>query len=707
MNKSVFNRIIILKNIRMTTSAIPPVAARLWRILLLIGITGVIRTAVMAETVEFKTCYARWSNDEMVLGNARFERKWRINDGLLTATSFRNLKTGTEWIREPAAQPAPVTPAWRDMVRGLKISAASGRLDVTGEESLQVWVEAHDGGIPVCRFRIFPEADGVEILPGAINEPSSAGNSSPEKSDDYGPSGVEDAKPMVVGDSDESLENLILSPRHLRLTQVQLMDQSDVRNELVEENEWLLMNERNLELPGNVFVLENPVNGEGLVFVKFAPLPHARPWKSVHDCQVNALQRHVRFVGQGYPYVLLAYSGGRAGMTAALHGFQRQLRCYQPERDGMFLSNTWGDRSADGRVSEEFLLKEIEAGARLGVDVVQIDDGWQKGMSGNSVLGKGAWGKFYEADNNFWSPHPTRFPKGLKPLIEAAREKHMKFGLWFAPDSQDGNAHWERDADLVLENFRKHGVEYVKIDAVEIPTRKAEVNLQKFFDKVLRETDGRMTFDSDATAGLRPSYFGTPAVGPVFVENRYTDWQNYWPHLTLRNLWKLSQYVDPLRLRMEFLNNTRNLEKYGDDPLAPARYSPDALFATVMFSSPLGWFEASNLPEDYLKSVAELVTVWKRERTQLFSGNILPVGEAPDGIAWTGFASVAQDGNSGYVLLFRELNQNAVWSMDLKMFSGGVKSVSKLAGNGDATVLENRLTATIPEALQYLWLHVE
>jgi alpha-galactosidase len=685
----------------------PRIAGLRLRILLLLGATSAGSLTAMEETVEFKTCYARWSNDELVLGNARFERKWGIKRGLLTATSFRNLQTGTEWIREPAIQPAPVTPAWRDQVSGLTISASPGRLDVTGEESLQVWVEARGSKVPVCRFRIFPGADGVEILPSAINEtpPTKAGTENSEGT--ASPDGVEELKPMTVSESDESLENLMLSPRHVRLTQVQMMDQSDVRNELVEENEWLLMNDRNLELPGNVFVMENVVSGEGLVFVKFAPLPHARPMKSAYDCQVNGTQRQVRFAGQGYPYVLLAYSGGRAGMTAALHGLQRQLRRYQPERDGMFLSNTWGDRSADGRVSEEFLMKEIEAGARLGVDVVQIDDGWQKGMSGNSAFGKGAWGKFYEADPNFWSPHPTRFPNGLKPLIEAAKAKQMKFGLWFAPDSQDGNMHWERDADLILDNFREHGVEYVKIDAVEIPTRKAEANLQKFYGKVLRETDGRVTFDADATAGLRPTYFGSPTVGPVFVENRYTDWQNYWPHLTLRNLWKLSHYVDPLRLRMEFLNNTRNLDKYGDDPLAPALYSPDALFATVMFSSPLGWFEVSNLPEDYQKSVAELVTVWKRERSKLFSGNILPIGEAPDGRAWTGFASVAQDGGSGYVLLFRELNPNAEWSMDLNMFSGGDKRITKLAGKGEATVSGTRLTVNIPETLQYLWLRVE
>ena len=107
---------------------------------------------------------------------------------------------------------------------------------------------------------------------------------------------------------------------------------------------------------------------------------------------------------------------------------------------------------------------------------------------------------------------------------------------------------------------------------------------------VLRESAGRIVFDLDVTAQLRPGYFGMIGTGPLFVENRYTDWHKYWPHQTLRNLWQLAWWVDPCRLRMEFLNQSRNTEKYADDPLAPSRYAPDTLFATVFFANPLGWF---------------------------------------------------------------------------------------------------------------------
>ena len=217
----------------------------------------------------------------------------------------------------------------------------------------------------------------------------------------------------------------------------------------------------------------------------------------------------------------------------------------------------------------------------------------------------------------------------------------------------------------------------------------------------------RSVFDLDVTAEIRPGYFGAPDVGPVFVENRYTDWGTYRPHQTLRNLWQLSQYVDPLRLRMEFLNNARSKEKYGDDPLAPSRYQPDCLFASVMCANPLGWFEASNLPEEYIESVSKLVAVWKRERSQWFAGSMIPIGDAPDGNSWTGFASVGQDGRSGFLLVFRELNDESSWSDSLSLFGEGPHRLTKLAGRGTAELAAGKVTVKIPERLDYLWLKVE
>ena len=658
-----------------------------------------------AGTAEFKTCQARWSDTELVLGNAHFERHWRIENGLLTATSFRNRDTGTEWIRQPAKTPAPIPAGLRAEPRSVTVTSRSGQLGVTEEESLEVRLEARGTRNLNYSFRIFPGATGVEILfdgdaPVPVAPVAAAGGTPV--------TGLETFTAKADAAAGDALENLMLTPSHLRLTQVTLADQTDGHNELVQENEWMLLNESNLTLAGNLFAVENALTGEGLVFLKRAPLPTARSIQSVGDCTVSARARQVRFIGQSYPFVLLTYSGGKTGRTTVLHQFQRQLRRYQPDRDGLFLCNTWGDRSRDARINEAFLLQEIAAGSRLGAEVQQIDDGWQSGLSGNSAFAtNGAWGSFWNANSNFWQPNPKRFPHGLKPVVAAAREHGMQLGLWFGPDSAGGGTNWNRDTERLLQLYREDGIRYFKLDAVNFSQATAAGHFQRLTGELLNQSQGEIAIDLDVTAGLRPGYFGAMTVGPIFVENRYTDAASYWPHLTLRNLWKLSQYVDPVRLRMEFLNNTRNLEKYGDDPLAPARYTPDALFATVMFANPLGWFETSHLPTNYFNAVAPLVAVWKRERPALFGGTILPVGTAPDGVAWTGFVSLARDGGAKSVLLFRELNACPEWSLDLGGFPGENRRLTVLAGQGEAALSGQQLNVKIPGTLQYLWVRIE
>lgn len=659
-------------------------------------------------SAEFNGCHVSWNERELVIGNRKFERKWRIDKGLLTATSFRDLGTNVEWLAKPANRPAPypagVVSGGDRVLLGV---ARSGRLNPVEEDSLVLEL-ATGGEVPYSyRFQVFPSASGVGVLFNTGQKDAAAVR--PQAGGGQGlPSGIEQnpsKNPSLHGDS---LEDILLSPQHLRFTQVNLRDQTDVHDQLVLENEWLVSpNEGPLKLAGNVFFSENTLTGAGLLFLKQAPLPHARPVPSEWDAQLLGGPRRLRFAGQGYPFVLLAYSGGRLGRIEALQIYQRQLRRYDPQRDGMFLSNTWGDRSRDARINEGFMLKEIEAGARLGVDVIQIDDGWQKGRSANSAKGKGVWNGYWAADPDFWQPNPERFPNGLATVVEAARGKGMKFGLWYGPDSSNDASNWQRDADRILQLHKEHGIDYFKLDSVKAVTSATERNLRRFWDRVLEQSAGRVVFDLDVTAEIRPGYFGAPDVGPVFVENRYTDWRTYSPHQTLRNLWMLSQYVDPLRLRMEFLNNARNQEKYGDDPLAPSRYQPDYLFASVMAANPLGWFEASNLPEDYIASVSKLVKVWKRERSEWFAGKMMPVGDAPDGTSWTGFASVGGDPRRGYVLVFRELNDEPSWSSAMPLFGKGLHRLTPLAGTGSAELVDGQMTVRIPKPLDYLWLKVE
>ncbi len=674
-------------------------------------------------------CFIEVAENRLSVGNEQFARSWRIGaNGLLYADSFQDVVTGREWLASPSEQAAPVPltrAAWMEETRVLTLNALPKPLNLEAD-ALTAELAAVRERLTLRYFlQVFPNCRGIRMRLTVEGDTSNNGTQASEatEGEPTEPTGIEaDATRTSTNKPGETdtLEALTLAPLHLRLTQVTLQDQTDNHNELVFENEWLLHpSETTLMLPGCLFYVEDVLTGAGLIFLKEAPLPLARPIPSPHDLRVHSGERRFTFGGHGadtngdgYTFVTLMYADREAGRIAALQQYQRSLRPYVPARDGMLVSNTWGDRNRDARITADFMAREIEAGARLGVDVIQIDDGWQIGTTSNSIRAQaagGVWEGFYAVQEDFWAVNPERFPDGLQHLIQAARENGMRFGLWFGPDSSEDFANWQRDADTICRLHRELDTDYIKIDGVKVRTKTGERNLKAFFADVLNRTEGRVVFDLDVTAEVRPGYFGMMQVGPLFVENRYTDWRKYWPHQTLRNLWQLAHYIDPLRLRMEFLNHARNGEKYLNDPLAPSAYRPDYLFATVMFASPLGWFEVCHLPETYFAEAAPLIAVWRQHREALVSGTIYPIGEAPDGVAWTGFASVAPDSRSAYLLIFREASPSAEWQISLPFLPNVEQPTTgeTLGGDGNATLLPGqKLDVTIPESRRFLFAHV-
>ena len=191
-----------------------------------------------------------------------------------------------------------------------------------------------------------------------------------------------------------------------------------------------------------------------------------------------------------------------------------------------------------------------------------------------------------------------------------------------------------------------------------IPDKLADHRLQKLFDKVSTESGGNIVINLDATAGNRTGYNYMNSYGNIFLENRYTDWGNYYPHWTLRNLWQLSAYVPTKNFQIEFLNKWRNKAVYGDnDPLAPYFIPFEYQFAVTMMAQPLAWFEGTGLPEEAMK-IGDVIKKYRSIQADIHTGDIFPIGDEPNGYGWTGFQSV-KDAESGYVLVFREKNMEA------------------------------------------------
>ncbi len=518
----------------------------------------------------------------------------------------------------------------------------------------------------------------------------------------------EAAKPEITAGAKDGV--IALPSRHIRLTIWDLMDRTDQHNELVSKREHLLMNGiAPFEIVSPIIDAMDTISGNGIILIRKGPLPHSRIAKGSDFKIMPGNPHRIAILPSVYPCQKIEYSGGAIGRQKALMKAQRRWREYKSGRDGLFLSNTWGDRARDSHLNESFMLEEIRLAEETGIEVVQIDDGWQRGRTSNSAAsgGKGVWNGYWAADPKFWQPDEERFPNGLKPLVDAAKKRGIRIGLWFGPDSSNDAANWERDADLLLGYWRDYGISYFKIDSMKSTSHKAIANQRALFDKLIKTSNGEITCDLDVTAEIRPGYYGLSDVGPVFVENRYTDWVKYWPHQTLRNLWSLCEVVDPVRLRMEVLNVERNKAKYKDDPLAPANWKMDAVFASVMIASPLGWFEMSGLSRNAREDLKKIVPVWKKERDNIYNGTVYPVMSKPDGVSWTGFLVCADNSKNGYILAFREANECENCDLDIAgFFDGSCRQIEVLAGDGTAKCENNTAKITVNNKFGYIFAKV-
>lgn len=459
------------------------------------------------------------------------------------------------------------------------------------------------------------------------------------------------------------LGTIPLEGNHWKVEVIRFTDATDHHNSLVQKEEYMAF--RNpVTTSGNLLFARNLLSSQRILVLKESPAGHSQQAYPGFDFSFS--QQHISIAGIGiapenlsadkwvesYSFVVALSGSDEAEQLKTLRQYQKAMRLYDSARDHMRMVNTWGDRSKDSRMNEAFILKEIQSAARLGLTHVQLDDGWQAGLSRNSASADGKlWDQWSAAS---WQPHPIRFPKGFAPVVNEARKHTIRLGLWFNPSKKDCYASWEQDADLLISYFKNYDFRVIKIDGIELACKESEERLQKLFDKVIKASDGKVSFNLDVTAGRRPGFNYFSRYGNIFLENRYTDWANYYPHWTLRNLWQLSRYIPAEKLQIEFLNKWRNAHKYpANDPLAPAAIPFDYLAAISLMGQPLAWMETSNLPEEAFL-VSDLLKRYAKIEKDLHTGIILPMGHEPSGLAWTGFQSIGVNG--GYVLVFREYN---------------------------------------------------
>lgn len=489
-------------------------------------------------------------------------------------------------------------------------------------------------------------------------------NISEKEKDSSDRTNIERTSDMKIDGVTGVLDRIKLKGNHWKGKTVEFKDVTDWNNNLVEEKEFVSY--RKTSHRGNLLFLKDLTDKGGLIFLKEAPCSNVQLTYDKGDFISDFGHFMVTSPGIGndditadkwtpaYSTVLLTYGDDERSALSALRSYQKNCRILDPERDEMVMMNTWGDRSQDSKVNEEFCLAELQKAADLGVTVFQIDDGWQCGKSANSVFEGGSF-KDIHSNTEYWKPDKIKYPNGLTPIVEKGKELGIEVGLWFNPSIQDDFADWEKDAQAIVDLWKEYGIKFFKIDGLNITSKKGEENLRKMFDRILESTNNEVMFNLDATASRRMGYHFFNEYGNIFLENRYTDWGNYYPYQTMRNLWQLAKYTPPEKLQIEFLNKWRNTDKYKDDPYGPDNYSFPYIFAVTMPGQPLAWMEASNLPEEAF-AIKDIIEGYKEIQHEFHNGVILPIGNEPSGSSWTGFQSLTDD-KSGFLLVFREANQ--------------------------------------------------
>lgn len=655
------------------------------------------------------SAFATKHGDTLFVGNRHIMRSILITSNSIRTLSLKDLESGTEYKNNTSANDLVLV---KGPITDIQLSCnrlsdnnihASGAIATL---SYQV------GNLQIKReYVVYDDAPAIACntyLRGNLQQTlhNTIENNADRKN-------IESTADVKWDERTPVLDRLFPGGNHWHCRAVEFFDCTDWNNNLISATSFIPYRRNGVK--GNLLIAEDGTSSGGFFFLKEAPCSSTQLHYDGKDFITEFGNFSVTGFGlspddispdhwsRAYSVVLGVFAGGQTEALTALRYYQKQIRAKIEADDDMVMMNTWGDRSQDSRINEAFCLNELERAHRLGINVFQLDDGWQKGKSPNSKSGKGSFKDIWK-DSLYWTPDPVKFPNGLTRVVEKAHKLNMRLGLWFNPSIQNNFADWKMDAAAVLALWRRYGITIFKIDGVQITTKIAEEHLRCFFDSVTAQSEGKIIFNLDVTAGRRGGYNMFNEYGNIFLENRYTDWGNYYPYQTLRNLWQLSAYVPAERLQIEFLNKWRNKSKYAtDDPFAPSHYSMDYLFAITMMAQPLAWMEASNLPSEAF-SLGDTIKCYIRLQRQIHKGIILPIGEEPNGRSWTGFQSIINE-RTGYLLVFREDNDRATACIRMRLPKNCRVKLKALIGDGEnneMNVDENGMaTLSLPHSNDY------
>ena len=188
---------------------------------------------------------------------------------------------------------------------------------------------------------------------------------------------------------------------------------------------------------------------------------HAAAWKSLKP-------------GETYETVPVAIGCVRGGFSNAVESLThyRRLACLTPHQDNSrcpvifndYMNCLWGDPT------EAKELPMVAAAAKAGCEYYVIDAGWYADLHEDWSPTIGAW-----------QPSSTRFPRGLKFLLDRIRQAGMVPGLWLEPEVAGAKSLLAQKPDHWF--FMRHGKRVLKNSRFLLDLRNPEV--RSYLDQVI------------------------------------------------------------------------------------------------------------------------------------------------------------------------------------------------------------------------------
>jgi hypothetical protein len=355
-------------------------------------------------------------------------------------------------------------------------------------------------------------------------------------------------------------------------------------------------------------------------------------------------------------WTLIYSAANEDARSLALKQFDRLRYPVDTNLDIYIKANTWGSGGNPvSRASEKEVLSEIDSVADLGLDALQIDDGWQT----RRMPGK-------HRNDELWYPRPDWYPQGWTNVTGSAAQRGIKLGLWIAYGSSLEAMKWNYD----------HGhFSTWKFDFANLKNYDAVADYLAQSRSFVDYTGHNIRINYDVTElSPRVGYFWARECGSIWLENREPKSGSYAfidaiPYLILRDTWEMARYLNNNKFELPVVNFSAVDTNKSDAHL----YSQTYAVALGLSGIPVFFQTTRLLSPEARGEIRDFLNIYKKERDQMFSDYVFPVGDEPDNASWTGFQWIDPSSDTGYLLVFRErLNQASVKNIPLHFMHKGV-----------------------------------